>query len=141
MSNKLKFTHKGYFEAERYGFDNLIGKKIVEIISDFDVCPGGIEYVLKLSDGTYWGVYTNEGCGGCGNGWAKILTWNNEIVDNVITNVEWEDVKTENSWDEIVNAFIFFEEKRINMTMVDEGYGNGYYGGGIGLNLLELEEH
>lgn len=113
-------------------FDFLIGKKIIEVREgDYS------EYELVCDDGTIIEFDTNEGCGGCSNGWSsiddlKIL----ENSNNAITNVECQ--YNENDED-LFTLFIYYENGTINKLKGNEGYGNGYYGGGFYVTIENVE--
>lgn len=119
-------------------FDVLIGKKIVKVTGGGKKYDGS-EYKLHCSDGTVILVEENEGCGGCSNGWSDISEIKKlEEVDNVITHVEYK--KTKGDWDDDATIFVFYERTEFNQTIeVDEGWGNGYYGGGFYISILGVE--
>ena len=58
--------------------------------------------------------------------------------NNVITNVE---VKYENKWceDDEFTMFVYYEDNTINQLKGDDGYGNGYYGGGFYITIKNVE--
>ena len=135
----MKYEHK-----DGKDFDFLIGKSIIKVEEkllkndeDYDDKVDG--YVLTCKDGTIIEIATNEGCGGCSNGWSsfeylKKLEKNN----NIITNIE---VKyTEDGWDDDeFTMFIYYEDNTINQLKGNDGYGNGYYGGGFYVTIKNLE--
>ena len=118
-------------------FTFLIGKSISKVEKkklkdDYNMTVEG--YRLTCKDGTIIDVATNEGCGGCSNGWSsfddlKLL----EINGNIITNVE---IKYKNS-DEFI-MFVYYEDNTINKLKGDDGYGNGWYGGGFYVTIKEV---
>lgn len=120
-------------------FDVLIGKKIVKVTGGNGTYNGSM-YNLHCSDGTIISVEENEGCGGCENGWSDISEIKKlEEVDNVITNVEYK--KTNDDWDDDATIFVFYERPEFNRTLkVDEGWGNGYYGGGFYISIISIEQ-
>lgn len=115
-------------------FDFLLGKSIIKVE---DKSEG---YILTCGDGTIIKVATNEGCGGCGNGWSSF----NDLMkleknNNVITNIKTEYSK--DNWDEDkFKMFVYYEDGKINELNGDDGYGNGYYGGGFYITILEATE-
>lgn len=121
-------------------FNVLVGKKIVKAEDLPSEKRGTDFYKLTCNDGTIITVETNEGCGACGNGWSsiddlKVL----EDADNAIMNVEQEYV-AEGGYDEIFKLFVYYERKEFISIEGDDGYGNGYYGGGFEINLVEVED-
>lgn len=115
----------GYFE------NLLIGLSVVRV----DYMEEGVEHaVLTLSNGYKLHIRANEGCGGCQNGWStlpnlRIL----ENTDNCITDVKLEYLDD----DEKFKIFVFYHDKRFDTVIEggDDGYGNGYYGGGFTLSV------
>ncbi|TCX53813.1 hypothetical protein [Dehalobacter sp. 14DCB1] len=113
----------------------VLYKKIVEIKEYGDRYDD--EVILKLNDGTVLKCKTNQGCGGCSNGWSSFQNlFNGKIKDNVITNITTS--SSGQNYDDIVTVHVFFEEPQFNFSEdVDEGWGNGYYGGGFELEVIE----
>ena len=110
------------------GFDFLIGKKIEKVTETSEWTE------LLTTDGTKIIIETNEGCGGCENGWSsigdlKVL----ENSDNAITNVSVEYDKWD---DDLFKLFIYFHDTKFEVDG-DDWYGNGYYGGGFWVTLKE----
>ena len=64
----------------------------------------------------------------------KFLEENN----NIITNIE---VKyTEDGWeDDEFTMFVYYEDNTINQLKGDDGYGNGFYGGGFYVTIKEAK--
>ena len=124
-------------------FDFLIGQSIIKVEEkDFkdewgDIVKG---YVLTCKDGTIIEITTNEGCGGCGNGWSsfndlKKLEENNNIITNIETKY------TEDGWeDDNFTMFVYYEDGKINQLKGDDGYGNGYYGGGFYVTIKGVDK-
>ena len=133
----MKYEHK-----DGRDFDFLIGKSIIkveekQVKDEYGYNVDG--YILTCKDGTVIEIATNEGCGGCGNGWSSFEDLKKlEENNNVITNVE---VKYENKWceDDDFTMFIYYEDNTINQIKGDDGYGNGYYGGGFYVTIKEVE--
>lgn len=133
----MKYEHK-----DGRDFDFLIGKSIIkveekQVKSEYGYNVDG--YILTCKDGTIIEIATNEGCGGCGNGWSSFEDLKKlEENNNVITNVE---VKYENKWceDDDFTIFIYYEDNTINQIKGDDGYGNGYYGGGFYVTIKDVE--
>lgn len=109
--------------AEKY----IIGQSIVDIINQYD----GEIVTFVLSNGFELRFHSNEGCGGCGNGWYTCSP--SDIIDtrengNVITKVVVQDPKNAESG--TYSVFIYSLDKR--MIQADfSGSDNGYYGVGI----------
>lgn len=124
-------------------FEFLIGKSIVKVeeatvLNDYGTpCPDG--YRLICSDGTIIEIGTNEGCGGCSNGWSSFSDLLKlEQNQNVITNVE---VKYHGYYEDEFTMFIYYVDKSISKLEGDDGYGNGYYGGGFYVTIKEVKEN
>ena len=134
----MKYEHK-----DGRDFDFLIGKSIIkveekQVKDEYGYIVDG--YILTCKDGTVIEIATNKGCGGCcGNGWSSFEDLKKlEENNNVITNVE---VKYENKWyeDDDFTMFIYYEDNTINQIKGDDGYGNGYYGGGFYVTIKDVE--
>lgn len=127
-------------------FDFLIGKSIIKVIGGVKVDNGYDKsdgYILICNDGTEIRVALNEGCGGCGNGWSEIDLSVLENNKNVITNVEYKKGNDSEGFeydDDAFTLFIYYEDNKINRVDGSDGYGNGYYGGGFYLSILEPEK-
>jgi len=106
----------------------IVGQSITEIIKDEKY---GEFLTLVLSNGVEINVISNEGCGGCGNGWFRysdIITTG--VKGNVITNVNV-DCNYDN--EEEYGTFtlnVYSLDKRI-LSADFTGGDNGYYGIGI----------
>lgn len=114
--------------------DYIYGQSIVEI----NKSDGGESLDLVLSNGLILRVESNEGCGGCGNGWYCC----DEIIDtgtqgNIITKVEVEQPE-DCEWG-TYTLFIYSQDKRILETGFSGG-DNGYYGVGIYVSVTIPEE-
>ena len=121
-------------------FEFLIGKSIVKVEEkkvkgEWDWLVDG--YVLTCSDGTIIEVATNEGCGGCSNGWSSfsdlmLLENNHNAITNVIC-------KYDEKWDaDHFTLFIYYQNDTLEIEGSD-GYGNGYYGGGFYVTINEVK--
>ena len=129
----MKYEHK-----DGKDFDFLIGKSIIkveekQVKDEYGYYVDG--YILTCKDGIIIEIAENEGCGGCSNGWAtfedlKKLEKNN----NAITNIEVKYMQ-----DDEFTMFIYYEDNTINQLNGDDGYGNGYYGGGFYVTIKELK--
>lgn len=132
----MKYEHK-----DGKDFTFLIGKSIIKVeekqVNDgYDEVDG---FILTCKDGTIIEIATNEGCGGCANGWSSFEDLKKlEENNNIITNIE---VKyTTDSWDDDqFTMFIYYEDNTINQLKGNDGYGNGYYGGGFYVTIKNLE--
>ena len=92
-----------------------------------------------LSNGLHLEFHSNEGCGGCGNGWYYC---DEIIIDtspngNIITNVQIEE--PEDSCCGTYSVFIYSNDKRIVQADFS-GTDNGYYGTGIWAQVVIPEE-
>ena len=124
-------------------FDFLIGKSIITV-EEKQVDNGYGDkvdaYILTCKDGTIIEIETNEGCGGCGNGWSSFEDLKKlEDNNNVITNIK---VKYAGRYDDDCEftMFVYYEDNTINQLKGDDGYGNGYYGGGFYVTIKNLEK-
>jgi hypothetical protein len=97
------------------------------------------EAYLTLDNGVKFKVEANEGCGGCTNGYyyiEKIVA-----VDNIITAVRTEvEPRNRDKYDEdayVYHVFVVTGNEEIEALTVEGDDGNGYYGTGYSLRLLE----
>ena len=133
----MKYVHK-----DGKNFDFLIGKSIIkveekQVKDEYGYNVDG--YILTCKDGTIIEIATNEGCGGCSNGWSSFEDLKKlEENNNIITNIE---VKyTEDGWDnDEFTMFIYYEDNTINQLKGSDGYGNGFYGGGFYITIKNVE--
>lgn len=138
ITSKKYECEEGTFEVPENVRNEIYGQSIVKI--DSSEC---YNLVLHLSNGTKLRVKSNEGCGGCANGWFlfdKVITCGTE--GNVITRVEVNTTVNENSWSEYEGSYtiyIYSQDKRILETTFS-GEDNGYYGVGIEL-IVEMENN
>lgn len=122
-------------------FDFLIGKSIIkveekQVKDEYNEKVDG--YVLTCKDETIIEIATNEGCGGCSNGWSSFKDIKKlEENNNIITNIE---VKyNEKLWEDEFIMYVYYEDNSINIINGDDGYGNGYYGGGFYISIKSVE--
>lgn len=138
ITSKKYECEEGTVEVPENVRNEIYGQSIVKI--DTSECDN---LVLHLSNGTRLRVKSNEGCGGCANGWFlfdKVITCGTE--GNVITRVEVNTTVKENSWGDYEGAYtiyIYSQDKRILETTFS-GEDNGYYGVGIEL-IVEMEDN
>ena len=129
----MKYEHK-----DGKDFDFLIGKSIIKVEEKQVKDEYGYNidgYILTCKDGTIIEIATNEGCGGCGNGWSSFEDLKKlEKNNNVITNIEVKYMR-----DDEFTMFIYYEDNTINQLNGDDGYGNGWYGGGFYVTIKNLE--
>ena len=117
------------FRADGSDFDFLIGQTIVK------TREMGDGYELSTANGQIVRVVENEGCGGCSNGWSEfsdILLLEN--ADNAIMNV----VCSQRDYEDQFKLFIYYHDKTLEIEG-DDGYGNGYYGGGFWVTIKNVE--
>ena len=123
-------------------FDFLIGKSIKKveeqkIKDEYGYLVDG--YTLTCDDGTIIEVATNAGCGGCGNGWSSFEDLKKlEDNNNVITNIKVE-YSNEYYTDYEFKMFVYYADGTINELKGDDGYGNGYYGGGFYITIKDIK--
>ena len=153
----MKYEHK-----DGKDFDFLIGKSIIKVeekqVKD-EYGDDTYGYVLTCKDGTIIEVATNRGCGGCDNGWSSIdlkcLENNQNVITNVITEYEYEiaerhkkEIKDYDMWDydedDRFKIFVYYEDSSYNdksreVIQGEDGYGNGYYGGGFYITIKNVE--
>lgn len=129
----MKYEHKNGSD-----FDFLIGKSIIkveekEVKDEYGYYVDG--YILTCKDGIVIEIAKNEGCGGCGSGWSSFEDLKKlEKNNNVITNIEVKYMR-----DDEFTMFIYYEDNTINQLNGDDGYGNGWYGGGFYVTIKELK--
>lgn len=135
MKKEYEKYEKFYDEFDRKEIKKLlIGRKVKVIDND------GQEATLLLDNGTKLRIIANEGCGGCSNGWYSINKLNE--VDNAITNVKFEcdnmeSIEENDYFDTSYKIFVFCEDTRINLLDVSGSDGNGYYGTGYTIHVIE----
>lgn len=126
LNRYSKYKYDNHFDGN--GFDFLIGLSITDVIDN----------TLVLSNGYKLHLYENEGCCGCGNGWSELP--NLELLkntDNIITDVKVDYIKHSFGKTEEFKIFVLYHDKRFDIVLEDgdDGYGNGYYGGGFYLTV------
>lgn len=125
MIQNLRHEPMDAFDIKDFINENLIGKRLLSISDEKIVTTDGIEIEIE----------TNEGCGGCGNGWSSVdFELQNANLDAAIMNVSVESVPNS-------ERYILFIYMADNSTMrydLDEGWGNGYYGGGFYLTVKNI---
>lgn len=132
----MKYEHR-----DGKDFNFLIGKSIIKVeekqVKD-DINEEVDGYVLTCKDGTIIEIATNEGCGGCSNGWSNFKDIKKlEENNNVITNIE---VKYNSKlWEDEFIMYVYYDDNSINILNGDDGYGNGYYGGGFYISIKNVE--
>ena len=121
----------------------LMGRKVVRVEEAEapnewgDNRPAGL---LHLDNGKTLILHANDGCGGCSAGWYEVKSLNE--CDNVITKVEVEHRQT-NPDDEYGDSevtytlFVWAEDKRLPLAVVEGDDGNGYYGTGFSIRVSE----
>lgn len=126
--NKIETLEK---TAEKF----VLGQSIVDIIENVN----GDKVTFILSNGLYLEFHSNEGCGGCSNGWycCDGVIINTELNGNIITNVKIEE--PEDSSFGTYSVFIYSNDKRIIQADFS-GADNGYYGVGIWAQVVIPEK-
>lgn len=106
--------------------DLLLGRTVTKVADNS----------LILDDGTILRIHPNEGCGGCSSGWYDISELNDCPV-NAIMNVEFSEEEQENGYDDYVyRIFVLAENQRIKLLEVEGSDGNGYYGSGYWIEIV-----
>lgn len=148
-------------EEHRNGdkFDFLIGKSIKKVNYKEGKGYDAGKWELICKDNTKIIVEENAGCGGCGNGWSSIdlkcLENNHNVITNVITEYEFDiakrhknNIKNFDIWDydedDRFKIFVYYEDSLYNsnsreVIQGEDGYGNGYYGGGFYITITSVE--
>jgi len=143
---RLKRTEE-HMPSEARLRDLLVGKSIVEArISNVSPDPywderGPVGY-LTLSDGTRLKVWGNDGGCACTAGCYPLARLSS--TENIITNVfveenrTGEDTEREN-WDDggYFRIFVIAGDERINIASFEGDDGNGWYGTGWYLKVME----
>lgn len=121
-------THIDDSDAERINA-LFVGRTVVKVDKEH----------LLLDDGTRLHIVANEGCGGCSAGWYALKELNG--CENVITRAEVveERLNPEDQWDEErrYTLFVFADNQKINLAMIEGDDGNGYYGTGFQIVVAE----
>jgi hypothetical protein len=114
MTTRLDETNKDAIK------DLLTGRRVQKIGDD----------ELLLDDGTVLTLTGHEGRCSCGAGDYDLVELNG--VDNVITNVEFEDSPAGDDTDGegYYRIFVYAGNERINLAVFEGTDGNGYYGTG-----------
>lgn len=99
----------------------LLGRTVTKVADD----------KLLLDNGTQLTIHSNEGCGGCGNGWYEVTELNDS--PNAIMAVDFEEADEEDDVD-FFRIFVLAEDQRIKLLQV-KGYDNGYYGVGYWIEV------
>lgn len=122
--------------------DNIVGQEITSIAPATSEQKKELEYpgdsvqVITLANGYQVIIDPNEGCGGCGNGWAEFEVERDGA--GVVTGVEVEDLS--NDYDEPFKLFIYLENQPAIRISGDDGVGNGFYGYGFHVMVRGIEK-
>jgi hypothetical protein len=114
----------------------LVGKKITSV----KMGPDAYDPVghLTLSDGTELEVWGHDGGCACSSGCYPLTELN--AVDNIITNVEVDANPTDDYGDSpdegYYRIFVFSEDRRFPLASFEGTDGNGYYGTGWWLKVV-----
>lgn len=105
----------------------LVGHKVTKVADD----------TLELDDGRVLVLAGNEGGCSCGAGDYDLTELNG--VNNVITNVEFEDSPDDDygNGDGTYKIFVFADNQRVNLATFEGSDGNGYYGTGYSIEVRE----
>lgn len=124
-------------------FKSLIGQKIISVSENvhLNIFSDTPNYVLTTDKGIKLIISINEGCGGCENGWSSFLI-PSDLVDcnNAIVDISIADGNFTSNDDQIYILSIFKENKQISQILTNDGYGNGYYGGGFQIEIKGILE-
>lgn len=121
-----------YSPSESEWADLLVGHRIVEAVDQGD------DAIFVLDDGQRIRVRGNEGCGGCANGYYYVT--HIADVDNIITAVRCDTEPVPGEWHEeayIYRMFVITGNGEIEALTVEGDDGNGYYGSGYSIEILE----
>lgn len=121
----------------------LMGRRIVsaEVFKDSISLPGhygGFDGKLVLDNGKVVYVRANTGCGGCSSGWFELKAL--AATENIITRVDLEEEDTDNWGGMSYKIFVLAGHERINALIVDGDDGNGWYGTGYELVVVDEKE-
>lgn len=132
MATILDYQHMDSVDVCKYFKEVLVGHKIVGYHSGFD------RDTLITDNGYEITIEQNAGCGGCSNGWS-LFQVNEDLVDceNGIIDVTIDD-REDNDCDELYRISIFKVDNRLTVIDTDDGYGNGYYGGGFYVTVKSI---
>lgn len=126
-----------HWDGKDFGF--LIGKSIIKVEQEKGNYDRDI-FKLICDDDTIIEIETNDGCGGCGNGWSsfddlKKLEQNHNAITNVVCKY------SENSYmeNDEFKLFIYYKDDVLTLNGND-GYGNGYYGGGFYVTVKSIND-
>ena len=109
----------------------LVGRRVVEASPGELVLDNGVKIIIE----------ENSGCGGCSNGWSFISWYDVVDSENAIVDVQVTDIEGDGyGGDPTYTISIFYEDKRISEVEANDGYGNGYYGGGFYVTVKGIEE-
>ncbi|MCW2768513.1 MAG: hypothetical protein JWO11_4472 [Nocardioides sp.] len=113
-------------EEDKQGITELLmGRKVVKVTDD----------TLQLDNGTVLTLRGNEGGCACSAGDYELTELNG--VDNIITNVEFEDSPAgdDETGEGFYRIFVFADNQRINLATFEGSDGNGYYGTGYAIEV------
>lgn len=105
----------------------LVGRKVVKVAED----------LVQLDDGRLLRFEGHDGGCACSAGCYDLTELNG--VDNVITGVEFEDSPADDygNGDGTYKIFVFADNQRINLATFEGDEGNGYYGTGYSIEILD----
>lgn len=132
---RIKFDDDNYENVDLTNIRrNVVGQSIVNVSGDDTALE------LELSNGYCLTLSSNEGCGGCGNGWfycnyKDVLSLG--LTGNVITDIKCVVPTDICSSDDIYRVSIYSIDKRYNIDF--SGSDNGYYGTGIYIDVDKIE--
>lgn len=105
----------------------LIGHKVTKVADD----------TLELDDGRTLVLIGHDGGCACSAGCYDLIELNG--VDNVITNVEFEDdpAGDDEPGEGYYRIFVFADNQKVNLATFEGTDGNGYYGTGYSIQVRE----
>lgn len=120
-------------------FNFLIGKSIIKVKQENGKCGRDI-FKLICDDDTIIEIETNDGCGGCCNGWSsfddlKKLEQNHNTITNVVCKYDGNSCIENDKF----KLFIYYQDDVLTLNGND-GYGNGYYGGGFYVTIKNIND-
>jgi hypothetical protein len=135
LYNEKHFDSRDLYEELK---DLLIGRKIIDVQDNKRSYHGSDSYSLYLNNGYVIIIETNTGCGACCSGWSefdieeqlyKLPKLTNAIVDITLEQNRDDEDK--------YRLHVFTQNDKVSID-TDDGYGNGWYGGGFYVTIKKV---